>query len=346
MKKNTRKKFNQLKFDTAKANGVSDVAEKFNLERSVEQTLVRQMTDSAGFLGDINVVGVDEQKHQKIGLGIGSPIAGRTPTKTEDRETKDVLDLDNDEYDCKQTNFDTHLTYSKLDAWAGLKNFKKKYLKTLIKRIALDRIMIGWNGTSAAVKTSRVDNPLLQDVNEGWFEKVRKNKPTKIMGYDSDGEANNDTFKIGEGDYGTLDALAFDIVSSLLDPWHSGSDDLVLIVGRELWVHHGLTLYNDAKSASERNALQVWFASELVAGLKTVSVPFFPARGVVVTSYDNLSLYFQNGSTRRAIIDNPKRDRVEEYISTNDAYVVEDYGKFGGVRDGAILLKNDAGEWA
>ncbi|WP_312679172.1 P2 family phage major capsid protein, partial [Escherichia coli] len=29
---------------------------------------------------------------------------------------------------------------------------------------------------------------------------------------------------------------------------------------------------------------------------------------------------------RRAIIDNPKRDRVENFESSNDAFVVEDFG--------------------
>ena len=48
---------------------------------------------------------------------------------------------------------------------------------------------------------------------------------------------------------------------------------------------------------------------------------------------------------RRAIVDNPKRDRVEEYLSSNDAYVVEDYGKLGGVRAGAIKLKATNGAW-
>jgi hypothetical protein len=73
--------------------------------------------------------------------------------------------------------------------------------------------------------------------------------------------------------------------------------------------------------------------------------PFFPVRGVVVTSYSNLSIYYQMGTLRRAIIDNPKRDRLEEYHSENEAYVVEDFGKFAGVRNGAILLPDGAGEW-
>ena len=40
----------------------------------------------------------------------------------------------------------------------------------------------------------------------------------------------------------------------------------------------------------------------------------------------NLSIYFQDNARRRALIDNPKRDQIENYESSNDAYVVEDFG--------------------
>jgi P2 family phage major capsid protein len=347
MKNETRILFNRLKNETAQANGVQDVTEKFSLAPSVEQRLVEQQGESADFLKRINMIGVSEQKGQKLGLGVGAPIASRTDTNTTERNTAYVGALAADEYECKQTNFDTHLDYRSMDAWAVFPDFAARYRRQVVKRVALDRIMIGWNGTSAATTTDPATNPLLQDVNVGWVEKVRQNAPARLMGYDSDGVSNDASYKVGEGgDYGTLDALAFDAMSNLLDPWHMGGDDLVLIIGRELWVSHGLTLYNDNRVASERNALQVWFANEAVAGLKTVTLPFFPARGLVITSYDNLSLYFQAGKVRRAIIDNPKRDRVEEYLSSNDAYVVEDYGKFAGVRAGALQLKNAQGNWA
>lgn len=346
MKKQAREKFNALLQKIAQDNGVDSVAEKFNLDVPVEHRMVEQMTEKSDFLKEINIVGVDEAKAQKLGLGVGNPIASRTDTDNEERKTAYAGSLAPDKYECQKTDFDTHLPYRVLDTWSASTKFETLYRAAVLKRVGLDKIMIGWNGTSAAATTNRAENKMLQDVNIGWLEKVRSHAPSRLMGYDSEGLATESTFRIGEGgEYGTLDAIAFDVMSNLLDAWHHGSDDLVLILGRELWVHHGLTLYNDNKAATERNALQTWFANELVAGLKTVTVPFFPARGLVVTSYDNLSLYFQSGAVRRAIIDNPKRDRIEEYLSSNDAYVVEDYGKFGGVRDGAIKLKNAAGEW-
>jgi len=63
-----------------------------------------------------------------------------------------------------------------------------------------------------------------------------------------------------------------------------------------------------------------------LGGLPGVTVPYFPDGAVLITRLDNLSLYFQNGARRRAVIDNPKKDQIEHYESSNDAYVVEDYG--------------------
>ncbi|MBJ3182194.1 P2 family phage major capsid protein, partial [Salmonella enterica subsp. enterica serovar Stanley] len=40
---------------------------------------------------------------------------------------------------------------------------------------------------------------------------------------------------------------------------------------------------------------------------------------------DNLSIYWQEDTRRRSVIDNPKRDRIENFESVNEAYVVEDY---------------------
>lgn len=348
MNNQTRLQYNALTRSICQVFGIDDPSRKFNIAPTPVQGMVELIQEEASFLKNINMVPVSAQVGQKLGLGIGTPVASRTNTDDNDRETSYVGELTDDDYHCVQTNFDTHLNYATMSGWAHLTqdDFRRKYSRAVLKRIALDRIMIGWNGITAAKNTDRQANPLLQDVNVGWLEKVRLKAPGQLMGYDSQGIETDKAYQIGEGgDYGTLDAIVFDIISNLLDPWYQDGEDLVLILGRELWVNHGLTLYNENRSATERNALQTWFAREAIAGLPTVTVPFFPSRGLVVTSYDNLSLYYQEGQTRRAMIDNPKRDRVEEYLSSNDGYVIEDHKKIGGIRPGAVLLKNAAGEW-
>lgn len=348
MQDNTRISFNRYKAEVAQANRLPVVTnEAFNITPENQQSLHTALGEQTDFLKNINQIPVTAQLGDKIGLGVSKPIASRVDTEEEERETRYLGELDDDKYVCTQTNFDTHLKYSLMDSWAHLGNFGAIYAGQISKQIARDTIMVGWRGESVAKKTDLAANPLLEDVNEGWITKVRKKQPSqRFMGYASDGAATNDAYKIGEGGhYNTLDALVFDMLMNLLDPWHQDAADLVVMVGREVWVHHGLTLLNNSALPTERNALQTWFASKTVAGLPCIMPPYLPKRSVIVTSYDNLSVYHQVCSLRRTILDNPKRDRVEEYISENVAYAVEDYGKFAGVRDGAILMKNEAGQW-
>ena len=55
-------------------------------------------------------------------------------------------------------------------------------------------------------------------------------------------------------------------------------------------------------------------------------MPYFPDNAILITRFDNLSIYFQDGARRRRVVDEPKRDRIENYESSNDAYVIEDLG--------------------
>ncbi|WP_163497358.1 P2 family phage major capsid protein, partial [Escherichia coli] len=86
----------------------------------------------------------------------------------EDRVPTDPSSLTDIEYKCEQTNFDTALTYQKLDLWAKFKDFQLRIRNAIIRRQALDRIMIGFNGVTRAKKSNREVNKLLQDVNIGW----------------------------------------------------------------------------------------------------------------------------------------------------------------------------------
>ncbi|MGS1363743.1 P2 family phage major capsid protein, partial [Proteus mirabilis] len=60
-------------------------------------------------------------------------------------------------------------------------------------------------------------------------------------------------------------------------------------------------------------------------GLPAVRAPFFPDNAFFITRLDNLSIYFLADSRRRQVLDNPKRDRIENYESVNEDFVVEDF---------------------
>ncbi len=86
-------------------------------------------------------------------------------------------------------------------------------------------------------------------------------------------------------------------------------------------------LVDGQKAPTEMLAASIVVSQMRLGELQALSVPFFPENKVLITSLDNLSIYYQEGARRRSVIDNPKRDQIETYESSNDAFVVEDFGK-------------------
>lgn len=312
----------------ANLNGVQSAVESFVVNPTVQQRLETRMQDTSSFLAAINNIGVIEQSGSKIGLGIGSTIASRTDTANADRVPTDPTTIDEFGYTCKQTNFDTAIKYAKLDAWAKFPDFQARIRNAILRRQALDVIMIGWNGTSAAATTNRATNPLLQDVNIGWLQKIRAEAAAQVI---SDGASTGaNAIKISPtgaagSDYVSLDALVYDLVSNLVKPWYREDPQLRVVLGRDLMADKYFPLINSAQPATEQLAADMLVSQKRVGGLQAITVPFFPANALLVTRLDNLSRYYQEGARRRTVTDNPKRDQIENYESSNDAYVVEDY---------------------
>lgn len=324
MRNETRKAFEAFTARVAQLNGVADATKTFAVEPSVQQTLEKKIQESSEFLSRINIIGVDELKGEKLRLGPTGPIAGRTDTSSADRQTRDVSSLDAQGYECRKTDFDTHITYGKLDAWAKFPNFQTMLRDVIVRQQALDRIMIGFNGTSAAATTNRTENPLLQDVNIGWLQSYRENAPERVLD-----EVTADSGKVtvgSSGNYKNLDALVYDVVNELIDPWHRESTDLVVICGRKILADKYFPLLNQDLEPTEQRAADLIISAKRMGGVPAVRAPFFPDGTLFITTLDNLSIYYQNGARRRHIVENPKRDRIENYESSNDAYVVEDFG--------------------
>ena len=127
--------------------------------------------------------------------------------------------------------------------------------------------------------------------------------------------------KLAEG----LDALVMDAVNELIDPIFQDDAELVVICGRELLSDKYFPLVNKDQANTEALAADLIISQKRMGGLQAVRAPFFPANALLITRLDNLSIYWQEDTRRRSVIDNPKRDRVENFESVNEAYVVEDY---------------------
>lgn len=331
MQNTTRVLFNAYLTQLATLNGVSVDAldKKFSVDPTVEQKLESKIQESSDFLNRINMYPVRDQEGEKVGLGVSATIASTTNTATTERQTADMAAMDAMRYRCDQTNFDTHLRYQQIDAWAKFPDFQTRLRDAILRRSALDRMCIGFNGTSRAPTSNRTQNPLLQDVNKGWLQAYREKAAARVLA-DQEVGANKE--------YKNLDALVFDLVNSLIDPWHRQNPDLVVICGRELVTEKYFPVINAAanQTNTERVAADVILSSQRMGGLPAVSVPYFPANALMVTPLANLSIYWQEGTRRRTVLDNAKRDRIENYESVNEGYVVEDFGA-GCLAEGIVI---------
>ena len=325
MRKETRLALTSYFAQLATINDVSSVTERFNVVPRVQQTLETKMQESSSFLKSINLIGVTEQIGAKVGVGVSGPIASRTDTTgAATRQPRNVVALDSNEYRCVQTNFDTFIRYATLDAWAGFADFQNRVRDAILRRQALDRIAIGFNGTSVAATTDLATNPLLQDVNKGWLQQLREHAPQNVV---ATGETTPGKIIVGAaGDYANLDAVVFDAIT-LLDEWHQQDPGLVAVVGRSLMHDKYFPMVNADNAPTEMLAADIVISQKRIGGIKAVTVPFFPANKVLITTLDNLSIYWQRDARRRNLKDVPERDRIENYESSNDAYVVEDLGR-------------------
>lgn len=327
MRNETRQKFTALTTRIAILNGVESVDKNFTVNPSVQQTLEAKIQQSSAFLSKINVVPVQDQEGEKLGLGVTGTIAGRT--KTSDgtpRKPRNVADMSKGTYRCVKTDFDTAFPYAQMDMWAKFKNFQQLLSNAIIKQQALDRIMIGFNGTSIAANTDRVANPLLQDVNKGWLQKYREEAPERVL---KEVKPGTGKIKVGknvptEEGYKTLDSLVYDAANSLIDEVFAENPDLVVIVGREMLADKYFPILDDDK-ATEQVAADLVISQKRIGGLPAVRAPFFPAGKMLITPLSNLSLYYQEGSRRRHMKEEPEYDRAADYQSSNDDYVVEVY---------------------
>lgn len=336
MRNDTREHYNNWLAQQAALNGVPVATvrdeKSFTVSPSVQQKLIVKQQESSGFLKQINIVPVDQQSGEKLGLGIGSTLASRTNTDNNPRATQDPTTLDQDGYTTRQTNSDTHVKYGKLDLWAKFPNFQTLLRNQVTGQQARDRIIIGFNGVSAAADTNRVTNPLLQDVNIGWAQKYRANKPTHVFdeGAKEDGVIVIDPTN---GDYRNLDALVYDAIHSFLPPWARNDTGLVAMVGGGLLHEKYFPMIDQEEKPTEKLALDVILAKQQLGGLTAARVPFMLENSIFITRYDNLSIYEHEGTRRRTIVDNAARNRIETFESVNEDYVVEDY-------DYGLLIEN------
>ncbi|TMU80535.1 phage major capsid protein, P2 family [Pseudomonas fluorescens] len=329
------KMYAAMQLAMAETYGVELSSKMFSVEPSITQELNDAITAKSDFLSRINVIGVSEIKGEKVFIGVSGPVTGRTNTKTTDREAKDASELDNTTYELSSTESDVGLPYAKIDAWAKFPDFHQRYSAAVQKQIALDRIMVGFHGLKAAAQTDIATYPMLQDVNKGWLQQLREQAPQQVL---KEGKTAGKVTLGQGGDYANLDALVHD-TKQMVDERLRDGGDLVAIIGSDLLAADKAKLYaKQGDVPTEKERIEDAQVIATYGGLPSFSVPFFPVNAVLVTSWDNLSIYFQDSSWRKQTVDNPKRSRVEDYNSRNEGYVIEQLEKIA-LTENVELLK-------
>ncbi|EGU45419.1 MULTISPECIES: phage major capsid protein, P2 family [Vibrio] len=331
MQKQTKIKLSAYVKAVAAQNDVDDATEKFNVSPNGTQRIIAAIRESSWFLNKINIISVKNQKGESIGLGVTGMIASRTDTSGSGKRTpKDHSSMGAMPYMCEQTNFDTALRYAKLDAWAHHKNFNALISKATREQIDANKITIGWYGESADKNTDATANPNGEDVNKGWFQAMRDHNEDRLIttGQKADGE-----IRIGEGgDFINLDLAVLETKNLLHDACENDSN-LVAIIGSDLLAYDKAKFYEaHGNTPSEKGKIQELQVIGTYGGLPAVKVPGFPSTGIMVTSYDNLSIYIQEGSVRRSTgKKNDEKDQIENFESMNMAYVIEEVGKAAAI---------------
>lgn len=322
MENTTREKLDLLFAALAKNHGVPTAQKLFSASPTKAQVMVDKRAASIDFLTKINVKTVKEREGEKIFGSMVPVIPSRTDTANDNkRKTRALMQLDPSGYVCKSSEFDVHITYEQLDAWAKFPNFNEKFMSYMRRGIALGQIKVGFYGESAAGVTDGDANPNGEDANVGWIQHLRN--AGQVI---TDGAVANKLRLGAGGDYLNLDGMVFDTLQ-MVDEVHRERDDLVAVIGRDLLAMDKTQIYaGEGTKPSEKMLIETARVSRTYGGLPSMAVPYFPSRGLYVGPLDNLSLYVQETSVRQKVFDNSELDRVQHFNSENDAYVIEDTG--------------------
>ncbi len=334
----TREKFTQFleKLAVHYGSPTRNIREELTVIEPVSIQINETVMKSTEFLSQISLFPVRDMVGEIINVSVPGLIASRTNTSTTDRSPKMVGSVEGRNFTLVKTDYDTAIKYQTLDTWAMFPDFEARIAKVVNTQIALDRLTIGFNGTSAATATNGATNTLGQDVNKGWIYDLKTNKASNFI---KDGAA---TGKIYVGtatgtDYKNLDQAVNSLIELIPMERRAG---LAVLVGSEILSYRKDSLYGKygdqptEKLAMER--LNVTFG-----GLPAWAPSMFPAKGIMVVNPANLQFYFQPSSMRSKYEDNAKRDQIERYNSQNECFRVGDLDACAMFDSDSIVLLGD-----
>ena len=275
------------------------------------------------FLSMLPMIGVRDLIGQKVLIGLTGRVGSRTDTTSGDRIPKRLQSTGTQDYDLVFTEFDIALQYAIIDAWTGLGQdvFEQLYMQAIRDAIGDDILQTGWTGTSAATATNIVTNPLLQDLNKGWLQKIREYNSGSQYAIGTVGVP----ISIGAstGVFKNLDEAVHNAKLKIKEPYKSAGNLVALVSANLADNQEGIYYRVNGNTPTEKMVLDGALRKGF-GGLPNIVPPFFPNGTIVVTPLSNLAIYFQYSSVRRLQRDWPTRSQVEDFNSSYLGYVVQD----------------------
>jgi P2 family phage major capsid protein len=321
LSENGKLKLRLLFENTAKAYG-GRIGEQFAATPTIEQTLIEKIIEHGNaFMPYFTMLMVNEIKGEKVLMSPSGRSASRTDTTTypsAKRTPRSLLSTSAKGYELFQTNNDVYLRYNDIDIWSKFPNFQAMYNAIVKKDMADSIVRVGWNGLSAAATTDIATYPGLDDVNIGWLQIMRAFGSGSNYSIGTTGVP----IELGGGSYANLDALVNDFKFTIPRYFR---DNLIVYISDDLLAASEGVYYeaNEDKAAEKILVAQnKGTVLNTFGGLPAVVPPFFPDGTVLIAPRDALYHYTQSGSVRRTLRDEPDGDRVADYNSSNQGYVV------------------------
>ncbi|MFA0114230.1 P2 family phage major capsid protein [Vibrio sp. 10N.261.46.E11] len=332
----TIKKLNQYRSDKQKKYNTDDQDGMFNVDASQATLEIESIRQTDEFLSRVNLVSVGLLVGEGIGLGSGKLIAARVDTLRGGTRTARKIKPDVAmQYECHQINFDCAISFETMDAYAHHDNFSDCLEREIRKHSNLDLIRVGFFGKQAADNSNVTLNPNGEDVTKGWIQALRDNRPESIL------EKKGYPVNIGQGgDYLTVnDAVC--AVKDKVAARHRDVNDLVVLLGSDLVAHDRASFYQKQIDPKQPvHQIELRQIKESYGAMPAFMPSCFPARGIMVTSFDNLSIYFLNHSFRRSFGKrNDSKNLIENFESAQVCYVIEQLDKAAAIEFEKVKLK-------
>lgn len=307
--------------------------ESFALEVPKAAELGENIQQRSEFLKSINLDYVTDLSGYKLRGATEKSITGRK----KDGRYLARLDHTQGKYQLAETDSGIIVPWAMFDNFARFGDrLAALYAEFVQTQIALDQLKVGWYGKSVAENTSAAD---MSDVNKGWMQLEREEKPENVM---KDGATVGKIKIFGEGaDFENLDHLAAELKNGI-DLRHRDRNDLVFLVGADL-IGKEAELINKAHglTPTEKAVLGSQNLLGSFGGMRGIVPPNFPARGAVVTTLSNLSIYVQDASVRRSYRNDEDRKGIIDSYYRNEGYVVEDAGLFTAIEFENVKLPGE-----